>query len=173
VDWQEFDLCEIFPIIQRGKLLKTADHKKGNKPYISSSAMNNGVDNFISNSEGVREFSHCITIANSGSVGQAFYHPYNFVASDHVTELKNDSLNFYMYAFLLPFISWLSENYNFNHEINDVRLKREKILLPVATDGKPNWAYMEQYVCEMEDKLLKEYREYIHERENNKIKEYK
>jgi hypothetical protein len=131
--------------------------------------MNNGVDNFISNRSGVREFSNCITIANSGSVGQAFYHPYGFVASDHVTELKNENLSRQMYMFLLPLISRLSEKYNFNHEINDVRIRREKIMLPATADGEPDWAYMEQYIREQEDKLIQEYREYIgkyfHERE--------
>lgn len=168
-DWREFELCEIFPIIQRGKRLKTADHIKGDTPYVSSSAMNNGVDNFVANRDGVRAFCNCITIANSGSVGQAFFHPYNFVASDHVTQLKNDGLTRHMYMFLLPIVSQLSEKYNFNHEINDVRIRREKIMLPATADGEPDWAYMEQYIREQEDKLIQEYREYIgkyyHERD--------
>jgi hypothetical protein len=123
--------------------------------------MNNGVDNFIANKTGVREFGNCITIANSGSVGRAFYHPYDFVASDHVTQLKNDGLSRRMYTFLLPLISRLSEKYNFNHEINDIRIRREKILLPATDDGEPDWGYMDEYIREREDRLIQEYKEYI------------
>lgn len=56
-EWKEFDLREVFPYIQRGKRLKSADHIDGNTPYVSSSAMNNGVDNFVSNESGVRKFA--------------------------------------------------------------------------------------------------------------------
>ena len=40
----------------------------------------------------------------------------------------------------------LSEKYNFNREINDKRIKREKILLPVNDNNEPDYDYMEQYV---------------------------
>lgn len=72
--WQVFNINHIFPFIQRGKRLKKGNHKIGNIPYVSSTMMNNGVDNFIGNKEGKR-FNNCITIANSGSVGASFLSP--------------------------------------------------------------------------------------------------
>lgn len=87
-EWKEFFLRDVFPEIKRGKRLKTADHIDGNIPYVSSSAVNNGVDAFIGNGGKVRKFRDCVTLANSGSVGKAFFHPYEFIASDHVTALK-------------------------------------------------------------------------------------
>lgn len=72
-EWRPFFLTELFPQIQRGKRLKTENHIPGKTPYVSSSALNNGVDNFISNTEKVRIFSDCISLANSGSVGSSFY----------------------------------------------------------------------------------------------------
>jgi len=82
--WKEFFINEIFEQIQRGKRLKKSDHIPGKIPYVSSTAFNNGIDDFIGNKNNVRIFSNCISIANSGSVGASFYHPYNFIASDHV-----------------------------------------------------------------------------------------
>jgi len=46
IQWGGY-LNDIFPEIQRGKLLKKDDHKKGNVPYVSSTAFNNGVDGFV------------------------------------------------------------------------------------------------------------------------------
>src|SRR5690606_235901 len=92
-DWKSFFLSEIFTTIQRGKRLTKANQLKGTTPYISSTAITNGVDGFIGNKNGVRKFSNCITIANSGSVGSVFYHEYEFIASDHVTALINKDLN--------------------------------------------------------------------------------
>lgn len=119
-EWKEFDLREVFPHIQRGKRLKSADHINGNTPYVSSSAMNNGVDNFVSNEHGVRKFSDCLTLANSGSVGKTFYHGYEFVASDHVTALQSHHMNKYSYIFVATLVERLQEKYSFNREINDL-----------------------------------------------------
>lgn len=74
--WKPFLITEIFTEIQRGKRLKKADHTEGTVPYVSSTALNNGVDGFIGNEGSIRIFDDCITIANSGSVGSAFFHQY-------------------------------------------------------------------------------------------------
>lgn len=74
--WEAFFLNDIFSKIQRGKRLKKGDHKTGKMPYVSSTAMNNGIDNFIGNKDKIRIFSDCLSLANSGSVGACFYHPY-------------------------------------------------------------------------------------------------
>ncbi|HHO1470110.1 TPA: restriction endonuclease subunit S, partial [Staphylococcus aureus] len=84
VEWLPFSTSEVFNTIQRGKRLTKSNQIKGLTPYISSSGINNGLDNFISNSEKIRVFDNCLTIANSGSVGSTFYHTYRFIASDHV-----------------------------------------------------------------------------------------
>lgn len=159
--WREFDIKDIFPDIKRGRRLKTDDHIQGNTPYVSSSAMDNGVDNFVSNEEGVRRFSNCITIANSGSVGSSFYHPYEFVASDHVTALGNERFSAYVYLFIATITRRLSEKYSFNREIKDPRLKREKIMLPVDKDNEPDYAYMEEFMKTIESKLLTRYKNYL------------
>lgn len=145
-EWDEFFLIELFPNIQRGKRLTKANQEVGTTPYVSSTAINNGVDNYISNIKKVRIFENCLTVANSGSVGAAFYHPYKFVASDHVTHLKNKDMSMFVYLFISTMINRLSEKYNFNREINDKRICREKIMLPINNDSKPDYEYMEQYI---------------------------
>jgi len=162
-EWKPFCFKKIFTSIQRGKRLKTDDHLPGKVPYISSSATNNGVDNYISNEKGVRKFSNCLTIANSGSVGRAFYHKYTFVASDHVTQLKNPAFNQYIYCFLAPIVSRLSEKYNFNREINDHRINKEILLLPVTNSNskEPDWDYMEQYTKAIMHQQVTTYLEYL------------
>ena len=95
-----------------------------------------------------------MTLANSGSVGSAFYHRYTFVASDHVTKLKRDGLDKYAYLFLIPIINRLSEKYSFNREINDERIKREKLLLPATDKGEIDFAFMSAFMKEVEHNIL-------------------
>lgn len=156
-EWDEFYLKDIFPEIQRGKRLKKGYHISGQIPYVSSTSMNNGIDGFIGNIENVRMFSNCLTIANSGSVGATFFQPMKFVASDHVTKLKNPNFNKYIYLFLATITSRLSEKYSFNREINDPRIKREKIVLPVNERAEPDYSYMENYMKRLEYNKLNFY----------------
>lgn len=167
VKWKDFPIQEIFYEIQRGKRLKNEDHIPGNMPYVSSSAINNGIDDFVSNEEKVRMFKDCITIANSGSVGASFYHPYTFVASDHVTQLKRSNCNKYIYLFLATISYRLSEKYSFNREINESRVKRERLLLPATPDGSPDFKFMEQYMRGIEKKLLERYALYLRRKGDN------
>ena len=160
-EWRTFYIRDIFTHIQRGKRLKNDDHIPGNIPYVSSSAMNNGVDDFVGNTEGVRIFRDCITIANSGSVGTAFYHGYEFVASDHVTALKSPNMNKYICMFIVTTLKSLHEKYSFNREINDVRINREQIMLPANDSGDPDWQFMEDYMRQTEQTLLRKYISHI------------
>jgi hypothetical protein len=52
----------------------------------------------------------------------------------------------------------LSEKYNFNREINDNRISREKIFLPVDESGNPYWLLIENY---MRNAVLRKYQEYV------------
>ena len=158
--WDDFFISDIFTSIQRGKRLTKEKQTIGKVPYVSSTSLNNGVDNFIGNDTGVRIFQDCLSLANSGSVGSCFYEPFKFVASDHVTHLKNNYSK-YTYLFLACLLNRLSEKYNFNREINDDRISREKILLPVTPKGEPDYTYMENYMKYLEQKKLLEYLNYI------------
>ena len=162
VEWKEFKFTDIFTKIQRGKRLTKGNQVEGDAPYISSTATNNGVDNFISNEDKVRKFDNCLTLANSGSVGSCFYQQYEFVASDHVTALQNKDFSKGVYLFLSSVIKRLEEKYSFNREINDVRISRETVILPVDTTGSPNWQYMEDYVKRLELEQLENVLEYIY-----------
>lgn len=163
-EWKDFAVPEIFQNIQRGKRLKNADHIPGVVPYVSSTANNNGVDDYIEASDGTRVFENCISLANSGSVGTAFYEPFAFVASDHVTSLKCKEANKYIYLFLKTVLEKQGSNFNFNREINDLRIKKMRVMLPVSDNGKPDFQFMEDFVCELMTKKRKQYRNFVEKR---------
>lgn len=162
VEWKTFRFTEVFQEIQRGKRLTKANQTDGPKPYISSTSENNGVDAFIGNEIGVRKFEDVLTIANSGSVGSTFYQQFEFVASDHVTALKSENADKYAYLFLSTVVKRLEEKYSFNREINDTRIKREKVILPADKEGNPNFQYMSDFVKKLELDKVQEVLEYIY-----------
>ena len=162
--WKDFAVPYVFRNIQRGKRLKKADHVSGIIPYVSSTANNNGVDAYIEAAKGTRVFENCISLANSGSVGTAFYEPFAFVASDHVTSLKRENTSPYIYLFLATVLEQQKSNFDFNREITDLRIKRMRIMLPVNDNNEPDYQFMEAYMRELMDTKRKQYRKYVERR---------
>ncbi len=163
-EWKDFAVPYVFQNIQRGKRLKKADHILGIVPYVSSTANNNGVDAYIEATKGTRVFENCISLANSGSVGTAFYEPFAFVASDHVTSLKRENTSQYVYLFLTAVLEQQGSNFNFNREINDLRIRKMRVMLPVDDNDEPDYQFMEDYMKELMVAKRKQYQEYVEQR---------
>ena len=161
VEWKEFFFTDIFNEIKRGKRLTKSNQIDGDTPYISSTGANNGVDNFISNNTNVRKYSNNLSLANSGSVGSCFYHHYEYIASDHVTALTCENADEYIYKFMATIIGRLEEKYSFNREINDKRISREKLFLPIDNNGNPHWEYMRNFVKKLEKENMGEIIDYL------------
>lgn len=162
VQWKEFFFTDIFKEVKRGKRLTKANQKEGDIPYVSSTALNNGIDNFISNNKGVRKYKNNLSIANSGSVGSCFYHKYEYIASDHITTLTCKNADENIYKFMSTIVKRLESKYSFNREINDTRISREKLILPIDKDGNPHWEYMSKFIQNLEVKSIKNIVQYIY-----------
>lgn len=158
--WADFDFSGKYGVFicERGKRLTTLNQSDGDIAYISSTKRNNGVDNYISPPDYMTIYENAMTISNSGSVGYCFYHPYNFVCSDHCTvvKIKDDSilLNNYIALFLKPIIESMRNKYNFAREISDARLSRERIKLPTNERNEPDWQFMEKYIKELSTRIV-------------------
>lgn len=162
VEWKEFFFTDIFKEIKRGRRLTKSNQIDGDTPYISSTGINNGVDGFISNDERVRKYANNLSLANSGSVGSCFYHKYEYIASDHITALTSEHADEYIYKFMSTIIRRLEEKYSFNREINDKRISREKLFLPIDKNGEPHWEYMSNFIKKLEKENIEKTLEHIY-----------
>ncbi|MEA2017806.1 MAG: restriction endonuclease subunit S [Campylobacterota bacterium] len=149
-----FLISEVFNY-ERGQRLIKRDQINGDIPYISSTMKNNGVDNLISlkskNSKTNKHpklYKNSLTIANSGSIGSVFYHPYSFIASDHVTvlSLKDRKLDFKLAFFFTVILNQKSSQYSYNREISNERMEVEKITLPVDSNEDIDWNFIYDFI---------------------------
>lgn len=157
-----FKFTDIFDY-ERGKRFTKQEQIPGEIAYISSTKDNNGISNYVAppekNLKGskIKIFNNCLTLSNSGSVGYLFYHDYDFVASDHVTViwLKDQDLNLnkYIALYLKPIFESIKYKYNFGREISNPNLEKEHIRLPINRECKPDWAYMENYIKDLEQNI--------------------
>lgn len=158
--WIIFDFNVVFSI-ERGDRLKTEDQIDGNIAYVSSTKVNNGIDNYIAPPDFMKIYENTMTLNNSGSIGYCFYHTYKFVASDHCTILeiqdKNIKLDLALFLFLKPIIETMKTKYGFAREMSNDRLSNEKIALPALKKSNkytPDWKYMKEYIKNISNEII-------------------
>lgn len=142
--WQTFYYHEIFTI-KKGKRLIKDDFVRGTTPFIGAIDSNNGYRDFIGQ-EPIHE-GNTITVNYNGSVGEAFYQPNPFWASDDVNVLyPKFSLNKYIALFLIPLIRKEIYRFNYGRKWESTRMRESTIKLPVIKKDILDLEFMESYV---------------------------
>lgn len=160
-EWKEFFIEDIFEI-KSGKRLTKADMVSGDIPFIGATDSNNGITEFIANKNSSLD-KNVLGVNYNGSVVHNFYHPYEAVFSDDVKRLSFKELkgNKYAFLFVKALIMQQKSKYEYGYKFNGERMKRQKILLPVTSKGKPDYAFMENYMKHKEKELLGKYKKHI------------
>ncbi|NMA72743.1 MAG: restriction endonuclease, partial [Bacteroidales bacterium] len=83
--WSEFWMEDIVSIGSGVRLTK-ANQEEGNRPFIGSSDSNNGVTEFVSNTNNSLD-RNVLGVNYNGSVVENFYHPYEAIFSDDVKRI--------------------------------------------------------------------------------------
>ncbi len=135
-EWKEFRICDIF-IIKAGKRLTKSDMASGNKPFIGATDNNNGITEFVSNTN-ISEDCNVLGVNYNGSVVENFYHPY-----------------------MKTVILQQKCKYAYGYKFNEKRMQKQSLLLPVDESGNPDYAFMEQYIKEREQQIIQKYIKYI------------
>lgn len=160
-EWKGFRICDIF-IIKAGKRLTKSDMARGNKPFIGATDNNNGITEFVSNTN-VSEDCNVLGVNYNGSVVENFYHPYTCIFSDDVKRFQTKQVqgNKYIYLFMKTVILQQKCKYAYGYKFNEKRMQKQSLLLPVDESGNPDYAFMEQYIKEREQQIIQNYIGYI------------
>lgn len=154
--WKEFFLEDVVSI-NGGKRLTKVNMQFGDIPFIGASELNNGITAFTCSINESLD-NNVLGVNYNGSVGFAFYHPYKAIFSDDVNRIKwKNSLhnNRYTLLFLASMIGQQKCKYAYGYKFNTQRMKRQKILLPIQSDNIIDWSFMEAYMRQKEQKILK------------------
>ena len=145
-EWKDFYIGEIFDI-KSGKRLTKKDMQKGKRPFIGASAINNGITNFVSNTNSTLD-KNVLGVNYNGSVGECFYHQYECIFSDDVKRfhLKYAIDNKFLLLFSKGTMLLQKVIFTYGYKFNEARMLKQKILLPITSDGTPDYEYMEQYI---------------------------
>lgn len=152
--------------ISSGKRLTKADMDNGTIPFIGATDSNNGITNWVATAN-VTFDSNVLGVNYNGSVVENFYHPYRCIFSDDVKRLhlKNHKDNKFILLFLKSIILNQKSKYTYGYKFNAHRMERQKILLPMNEQGKPDYEYMEQYSKNITIVKFKKYLSFIRQPE--------
>ena len=155
--WAAFaiqDICEI----HSGVRLTKQDMQEGKIPFVGASDSNNGITAFIANKNASLD-KDVLGVNYNGSVVENFYHPYECLFSDDVKRLKIKSKQAgkYAYLFLKTMILKQKSKYQYGYKFNAARMTKQKILLLVDTDGRPDWQEVERFMRKLELRKIIDY----------------
>lgn len=156
VEWKEFWMEDILDI-KPGVRLTKADQIDGNIPFIGASDANNGVTEFVENTNKSLD-SNVLGVNYNGSVVENFYHSYDCIFSDDVKRIKFKKSEYgdeFTYLFLKQMILSQKNKYQYGYKFNAKRMSRQKIMLPIDKNGEPHWEYMSNFIKKLEKENIK------------------
>ena len=150
--WKDFCLGDYFEI-KKGKRLTSDEQTEGSTPYIGAIDSNNGIANYIG--QDAIHAGNTISLSYNGSVGEAFYQPKPFWATDDVNVLyfreeNGVAFNKYIALFVCAVLRQEKYRYSYGRKWVLESMKSTVIKLPEKS-GKPNWSYMEDYMKSLPD----------------------
>lgn len=161
-EWKAFKVKNIFAI-EKCKCSSVSTLKQGTFPYVGATNRNNGIMSFVEKKDKWVTKGNCIVFIcdGQGSVGYSIYKKEDFIGSTTLKVGRSEHLNRYTAHFLVSALDKNRQMYSYGYKRNENRLSNESIMLPTADDGQPDYAFMEQYIREREDKLKQKYIDFV------------
>lgn len=145
-DWGEFKVSALFTV-KKGKRLTKEDQFGGDTPYVGAIDANNGVSNYIG--QQAMHAGNTISLSYNGSVGEAFFQPEPFWATDDVNVFypkPGTRLNQWTALFVCTILRQEKYRYSYGRKWVLESMKDTMIRLPKTQDGKPDWDEMERRI---------------------------
>lgn len=145
--WGWIQLEEIFEVV-RGRFVPAAQKRPGPTPEVSSTAARNGIARRIDLP--AEHPAGVITVARNGSVGQAFYQPVPFFATDDVHVFyPRARLSREASLFVCTLIRRERYRFSYGRKWSLDGMRRARIRLPVTPPGDPDWVWIQSFVMSL------------------------
>ncbi|RDU72766.1 hypothetical protein CQA66_04025 [Helicobacter aurati] len=155
LQWGEFKISDLFEVYTGGDLILT-NIIEGEIPIVSHSAIDNGVSVYTQTIPNRKKFNHktTISLADRGNFFAATQ-KIDFYIGTRVKalEAKFTQVNYFILLFICLCINKQSVKFSYGKNCC-ANADSLKILLPLDSKGQPNYAFMESFMKELEQKHL-------------------
>ena len=172
-EWKEFEVGKLFTF--ESKPSKGLNHLEkceiGGTNYVGATNRNNGVLDYVVDNEKITYHGNAIAFIRNGegAMGYSVYKAEDFIATQDVSVCYNENLNRYNGLFITTVADTIRGKYNFGYKRNQSRLNKEKLRLPVNSDGKPDWQFMENFIKQIEAEKTQAILNYYNSMKNKEI----
>ena len=158
VSYDKYDITKIFDIKNTKNILsRDVENRIGDAPYLCASSENNGVSNYISYDEKLKDKGDCIFIG--GKTFVVTYQKSDFYSNDShnlVLYLKNYDTTRFNQLYLVTCIEKsLSYKYSWGDSVSRTKIEKDTIMLPTKK-GKPDFVFMNTLMTAIHKLIVKD-----------------
>lgn len=148
--WEKYKLLDLGFTNFHGTRIKKTDRMSGNTIFLTAGKENLGIIGTIGNN--ITIWNCPITI---DMFGNCFYHNYACSGDDNIYAFVNNNLSVYVKQYIASCINANTSNkYSFKEQFRKTDADKLEVWLP-SINKNPDWAYMEQYMKAIEEKVEK------------------
>lgn len=171
--WEEFRLCDLFEKIAVEKIKGKANDFPMSKneefciPLLTAGADNQGFARYARRTDCPTILKNVISIsANGANTGITFYQDDEFAVLQDAyairligKEIQSKEVGLFLAAAINKAIR---DNHDWSNKAGWNNIKTDKIKLPIIeNEWEPDWAFMEQYIAELEEDRVAELEKYL------------
>ena len=163
-NWKAFCLEQLFQIKIGKNIDKICADTTGNEAYITRTEFNNGLVGFIKGDSALKnEDFPVITIGNE--TAKPFVQNFPFFTGTKVNIMvPKVKMSVPVLKFIATSLDKHRRNFSYSFTANSTRLKELQIMLPAVSEEEPDYAFMEEYMREVERQQKEKYKAYIQKR---------
>jgi len=153
VQWEVYNVKNLFSKSTRGKRLKSMDRVSGNLPFVTAGEANEGISAFIGND--VEIFSK--NTSTIDMFGSAKYRNYDYGADDHVAVVHTEKLPKHAAMFVTSALHKAAHAGQFDYSRNFYAKDADGLFISLPTHNKqPDFAFMETYIRATQKLVIKD-----------------
>lgn len=150
-EWHEFRVEELFDSIYKvasyddSELERVDMWGKKTVPYVTRTDLDNSVKSLVS-STGLANIEAGNAIVIGDTTSTISYQPGPFVAGEHIIAARAEWMNKYTGLFVTCLLRQERYRYSYGRAYKLDSIRNTELRLPVTSDGKPDWQWMENYI---------------------------
>jgi len=147
VEWGEFKVKDIFEVTNSKPYHKNnlKITKKG-IPYITRTSFNNGLEEIVENINVHKNPKNTISLGAENA--DFFYQSVEYITGNKMYIIQNDNISKNVGIFLVQsFRNSIKDcGFGYGKGLTGTRFKERIVILPMDSQGQPNWQFMEDYI---------------------------
>lgn len=164
MQWREFAITEVFTVKNTHSVLRERTRSGGKYSYVTASAANNSVADYVDCDEACLEEGNCICIGGKTMV--ITYQPNDFISNDshnlvlYVKDAagRNEASQLFMVTCLQKA---LGGKYHWGDSISKRKIQADTVFLPCGDAGNVDFGYMAERIAELEAERIAELEAYL------------